>query len=193
MALGTAVHDKTPKELQAQAAEDHQQVLTSALRGQIQSFQKRERRRADGVNLPAGQRHTYGGLETLLTFIPRDTLIADPAFTANTAWLLSPAEIDAENHRILAVFSTDNLLLNGYRKGADGMPPFIAIDCTYRLTAEGPGCMVVGTLSADQKWHSIAYGLVNREDQRAHTYVLSSVKAAIEAVVAERAAASLEV
>jgi hypothetical protein len=193
LALAKKLHEKTPKELQLLAAEAHRQVLTPALRGQIQSFQKRERRRGDGVNLPAGQRHTYGGLETILAYTPRETLTANPAFTTNTAWMLSPAEIDAENHRIVAVFSTDNLLLNGYRKGADGMPTFVAIDCTYRLTAEGPGCMVVGTLSADQRWHSIAYGVVSREDERAHSYVLASVKAAIEAVVAERAAAGLAV
>ena len=193
LALAAPLHEKPPKELQILAAENHQLVLTPALRGKILSFQKRERRRGDGVNLPSGQRQTYGGLETLLAFTPRETLTANPEFTSNTAWLLSPAEIDAENHRIVAVFSTDNLLLNGYRKGADGMPGFVAIDCTYRLTAEGPGCMVLGTLSADQKWHSIAYGLVSREDERAHTYVLASVKSAIETVVAERAAAGLAV
>ena len=69
------------------------------------------------------------------------------------------------------------------------MPSLVSIDCTYRLTSEGPGCMVVGTLSADQRWHSIAYGVVNREDTQAHTFVLASIKTAIEAVVAERAAA----
>ena len=55
VALRSAMHGKSLKELQALAAEQHQQVLTFALRKQIQSFVNRERRRGDGVNLPAGQ------------------------------------------------------------------------------------------------------------------------------------------
>ena len=193
LALAPHAFGKTPKELKILAATDHQQILTHSLGTKITSFQKRERQRGDGVDLPAGMRGTYGGMSTMLTFTSREDLLQLTDFTPNTAWLLSPAQVDAANQRIVAVYSTDNLLLNAYRSAASGLPCVVCIDCTYRLTAEGPGCMVIGTVSADQRWHTIAYALVNKEDTEAHSYVLASTKKAVELVVAEHSRASLPI
>jgi hypothetical protein len=186
IALAQSTFEKTPRELKMVAAREHQQVLTSSFCEKLTAFQKRERLRGDGVNLPAGMRNTYGGLNTLMDFVPREELLKTETFTTNTPWLLSPAQVDAERMRIVAVYSTDNLLLNGFRSEASGLPSVVSLDCTYRLTSEGPGCMVVGTVSADQRWHTISYSLVNKEDCEAHAYVLASTKAALERVVAER-------
>ena len=193
LALAPLSFEKTPRELKLLAARDHQQVLTPALGAQITSLQKRERLKGDGVNLPANVRSTFGGMATLMHFTPREELLKLADFTPDTAWLLAPAQVDGDLKRIIGVFSTDNLLLNGYRADDNGLPCMVSLDCTYRLTAEGPGCMVLGTVSPDQRWHTISYSLVNREDTDAHAYVLASTKAAIEVVVAERSRANLPI
>lgn len=48
--------------------------------------------------------------------------------------------------------------------------------------------MPIGTVSMDQKFHIIAYGICSHEDVLAHEYVFKQIKAAVNAVVKDRAA-----
>ena len=59
------------------------------------------------------------------------------------------------------------------------MTPFIMIDSTYRLIIEGHGCMPVGTVSVDQKFHIIAYAVTDSEDKGAHYQVIDTIYNAI--------------
>lgn len=98
-----------------------------------------------------------------------------------------------ETRRVTFSVSTENLLLNAYRQTQYGLPPFICVDTTHRLMIEGFCCMLIGTMSITQHFHTIAYAVCSHEDADAHEYVFRQVFAAIDAVVADRASKQLRV
>ena len=67
-----------------------------------------------------------------------------------------------------------------------GMAPFWSVDMAYRLMAEGHGHMNIGTVSADQKFHIIAAGVVSHENTAAHQFVFRAIKLEVERIVNKR-------
>ena len=47
--------------------------------------------------------------------------------------------------------------------------------------------MPVGTVSLNQKFHIIGYGICSHEDVKAHEYVIKTLKEEVNKVVADRA------
>lgn len=71
--------------------------------------------------------------------------------------------------RLVVVISTRNLIGNGYRACVRGCGEVqLQLDTTYRLVIEGHGTMVMGVTSLDQKFHLLAYAVVNKEDTEGH-------------------------
>lgn len=85
--------------------------------------------------------------------------------------------------RLCAVLSTEHLLLNGVRAQRDGMPLQLLIDCEYScLTkADGYATMLIGVMSLDQKFHIVAYGVLNHEDETGQQHAMSATRRAVEA------------
>ena len=63
---------------------------------------------------------------------------------------------------------------------------FLCIDTTYRIIVEGHGLMLIGTMSVNQNFHTIAYAIVSKEDEVAHTLVLATLKKGVESLFNER-------
>ena len=63
---------------------------------------------------------------------------------------------------------------------------FLCIDTTYRIIVEGHGLMLIGTMSVNQNFHTIAYAIVSKEDEVAHTWVLATLKKGVESLVNKR-------
>ena len=100
---------------------------------------------------------------------------------------------DSEEQRLVAVLSTDNLMLNPYRAMQFGMPFVLYCDCTYRLMVEGHGTMLLGVMDLSQKFHVVAYAVVTKEDTAGHAYVMKVVKKGVEDAVARYARAQRSV
>ena len=80
-----------------------------------------------------------------------------------------------DNDSLVAVLSTENLLLNEYRQRFWGDPIFLAADASYRLsvTQEGNGVFHVITTNLAQQTKSIAFGVIStHEHQKAQNSYL---------------------
>ena len=111
-------------------------------------------------------------------------LPAQDAYNEHASYLLGEPLVVPESNRVTFAVSSDNLLLNAYRQTQFGLPSYLAVDTTHRLISEGHCIMPVGTMSATQHFHKIAYGVCSHEDIEAHEYVLRQVRDAVNEVVA---------
>jgi hypothetical protein len=84
--------------------------------------------------------------------------------------LLGEIQADSTAYQLVAVFLTDNLLLNAYRQTKSGQDMFIALDTSYHYTQEKIGLMPMKTVSLTQ-------------DVAAHTFILENVKEAVKQAV----------
>ena len=109
---------------------------------------------------------------------------AQEAYNEHASYLLGEPLVVPESNRVTFAVSSDNLLLNAYRQTQFGLPSYLAVDTTHRLVSEGHCIMPVGTMSATQHFHKIAYGVCSHEDIEAHEYVLRQVRDAVNEVVA---------
>ena len=109
-----------------------------------------------------------------------------PGLTAGargpTCWSLNP---------VYQTFCLENVPLP-FTTSQYGMPTLVAIDTTHRLIVEGYNVMPVGTVSVDQKFHIIGYGICDKEDQEAHDFVVSALFAEVHRVVRARALAKIQ-
>jgi hypothetical protein len=87
---------------------------------------------------------------------------------------------------MVAVFSTENLLLNAYRQRFWGFPVFFSADASYRYTKEGMALYPIMTTNIAQQSKIIAYGLVTNENEMAQRIIFRAVKAEVERIVKER-------
>ena len=111
-------------------------------------------------------------------------LPAQDAYNEHASYLLGEPLVVPESNRVTFAVSSDNLLLNAYRQTRFGLPSYLAVDTTHRLISEGHCIMPVGTMSATQHFHKIAYGVCSHEDIEAHEHVLRQVRDAVNEVVA---------
>eukprot|EP00961_Rhodomonas_salina_P180410 2435015-Rhodomonas_salina.1 len=111
-------------------------------------------------------------------------------YSETTAYLLGKPHVCPNTRRITAAFSTDNHLCNPYRCFRQGGKQVLCCDATYRLTDdEDQGLIIISTTDIGQHCHICAWGLVNKEDQAAHSLIFLQVRDAAEAVTEARARA----
>jgi len=163
--------------------------MRKALTGLHKRFLEAQRNKV----MPEGAGGRFGGLSSVLECLEREFLIAHGTFNEHSVHVLGTPLVVPETRRVTFSLSTENLLLNAYRQTQYGLPPFICVDTTHRLMIEGFCCMLIGTMSITQHFHTIAYAVCSHEDADAHEYVFRQVFAAIDAVVADRASKQLRV
>ena len=157
------------------------------LKKQVEHYVKIERRQAKSKEMPTSLRGRYGGLVHYLNGRSKGALEEAGQFNEHVPYVLGQAVVVPEECRVTAAISTENLLLNAYRQARSGMPSFLAVDTTHRLIKEGHCCMPVGTVSLDQKFHIIGYGICSHKDIKAHEYVLHQIRSEVNRVVNDRA------
>ena len=111
----------------------------------------------------------------------------------HTGYIIGEPVIDSERQRITLAYSTENLLLNAYRQSQYGIPQLVQVDCTHRLMLEGHSCMLFGCVDTAQHFHTIGYGVCDREDCEAHTVVFRALKTKVERIVAARIEAQMPI
>ena len=130
---------------------------------------------------------TYGGLAAKLEPLQYDNVRACECFSEDSVYVVGPHYINAAEKRVAFVLSTDNMLLNAYRQSVQGLPSYLQIDTTHRLTFEKHCMMPITTAGPTQRAHVIAYGVCSSEDWCAHRFVIQNTKNGIERIVNERA------
>jgi len=187
-----------PKECRAWLRTKHPEVcpggvIPEKLKAQLTTLHETASKKASQQLMEPGQRGRYGGLVTVLQKLERPYLIEKGRFNAHTSFVLGEALVVEETERVTVAISTENLLLNAYRQSCFGLPSLICVDTTHRLIIEGHCCMLIGTMSPTQNFHTIAYGICSHEDTAAHEHVLHAVREAVNATVADRAAKKMRV
>ena len=88
---------------------------------------------------------------------------------------------------VVAVFSTEELLLNLYRQNTTGQDIHIQMDASYRYTtSRNCGYIPVKVSSLTQSGRTVAYAVVTKEDSDVHAFIVESVVTSLEAVVNRR-------
>ena len=149
-----------------------------------------------------GARGTYAAVEMFAELKTHSAMKNTGTFHEHRAFVLGDSVIKPEEDKVIVVMSTLNLLQNAIRcvqiqlsicfshlslclsllqnrQIETGMTAFVMIDSTYRVIIEGHGCMPVGTVSVDQKFHIIAYAVTDNEDRAAHYQVVKTIYDAI--------------
>jgi hypothetical protein len=150
----------------------------------IVRFQQRQRSKATG--LAHGQAESWGGIRAVAERYQKRLI---PNFTEHSTYLIG-IRCDSGTALLIAVLSTENLLLNAYRQSFWGQPLFFASDASYRLTREGYGLIPVHTVTIEQKTKTIAYAIVSNEDHKTQHFIFRVVKDEIERVVRKHQAAA---
>jgi hypothetical protein len=133
---------------------------------------------------------TYEGLNRKFESCRKEELLAGEGageFDENTFFLCGKHQcIATEGHeRVAAMFSTENLLLNIYRIMCTGVDLTFAVDTSYRYTIQGYGLMPIKIVDLSQRAHAVGYGMVSREDVRAHGFLFAQLKNECERTVEE--------
>ena len=162
-------------------------LSTSELRQIVDSRWREKKKEQDHV-VPRAQRSTHGGLQLWADAHSRQALESKGIFGHHTTYVCGKPKLDSETGLVAIAYSTENLLLNGYRQGQFGLPSILQVDCTHRLVLEGHPCMLFGTVDAAQHFHAIGYGLCSSEDEDVHSHVFRCLKKEMERIVAERSA-----
>ena len=161
---------------------------SARLRAGLERLHKRHLEQKRRSMMTEGAGDSFGGLSSILQKLERSYLESSGIFSEHSVFLLGEPLVVPETGRVTFAVSTENLLLNAYRQSCFGLPPLLAVDTTHRLmTASQYCCMLIGTSSATQHFHIIAYGICSHEDSEAHAYVFRQVFAAVDQVVADRA------
>ena len=116
-------------------------------------------------------------------------------FDEHTVYLLGNEyllDTTIKPHRILACFSSENLLLNAYRQMQYGNQVKIYVDCSYRYMVEGWGVMIVKVGAFNQKGHTVAYAMISKEDSSAQKFVFKTIKSELEKFVNEKIARNIK-
>ena len=103
-------------------------------------------------------------------------------------------ECDPKNNSLVAVLSTENLLLNAYRQMLWGLPSFFAADASYRLTEERNGVYPVITTNLAMQTKTkqamqtktIAYGIISHGHHKAQKFILGNIKAELARLIKQK-------
>lgn len=128
---------------------------------------------------------TYEGLDRKLRSYTRELLELQDDFDENTYFLCGSHVCDGTegNQRIAALFSSGNSLMNIYRFQCTGYDLSFSIDTSYRYTVQGYGLLPIKVVDLSQTGHTVAYGLVNKEDTMAHNFLLYQLKKECERTI----------
>jgi hypothetical protein len=151
----------------------------------------------NSLNLPKGvsMRSRAAVVETLEKYL-YSTLLETGGFTEDTvflcknrqgkSYLLDDGPPDSAP-RVVAVFATEELLLNLFRQISAGQDIHIQLDASYRYTTERKlGYIPVKVSSLTQTGRSVAKAVVTKEDSEVHEFIVESVIASVEEVVNRR-------
>ena len=130
--------------------------------------------------------NTYDGLREMIRLYRRHELGSSGDFNRNTLFVCGDeyiVEQDEGKERVAVLFTTENLLLNAYRQTTTGQDLTLAVDCSYRYTWQGYGLLVLKVIDFSQSAHSLAWGLVSKEDDDAHVFVFQQLVAELNNVV----------
>jgi len=98
-------------------------------------------------------------------------------------YILDPGS-EADKPFFIAVFSSEELLLNLLRQYQSGQDVHILMDASYRVsTVRRCGYIPVKVGTLTQTGRTVAYAIVTKEDGDAHKFVTDAVVTSMEAVV----------
>lgn len=128
--------------------------------------------------------NTYAGLRNVVDMYRRGEY--GDAITPNSLIVCGDRyEVNEEDghERVAVLFSTENLLLNAYRQTTTGQDMTLAVDTSYRYTWQGYGLLVIKVIDFSQTAHSVAWGLVSKEDADAHVFCFDMMLQEIQTLV----------
>jgi hypothetical protein len=157
-------------------------AVNATLKKQLKAYRKNVKKKF--IHLSTGvtprQGVTYGGIFSVLS---KYKIVGNDIHASYVLkkWM------DSATGYIVAVMSTQNLLLNGVRMfQVPGVTACLEIDCTYRLMTEGFSLAVIGTVSVDQKFHVIAYAICNHENTATFQFIMGTVRGEIDRLMSEK-------
>ena len=92
-------------------------------------------------------------------------------------------DLDCKPPKLLSLWSSENLLLNAYRKMQYGNPVKIYVDASYRYMVEKWGVLVIKVCGQNQRGRTVAYGVCSKEDGNAHEWIFKTLKKEVERLV----------
>ena len=122
---------------------------------------------------------TWGGIASAFEMYKREVITN---FNTHSVYLVA-LDINAESNSLVAILSTENMILNAYRQRFWGNPIFFAADASYRLTQEKNGVYPVITTNLAMETKTIAYGIISHEHHKAQRFILQSIKSEVERLI----------
>lgn len=158
--------------------------VSTKKRNQIMRYQQNQRVRNSVIR--PGQTRQWGGMLLACEARRKKELVAKGLFTEHSVFTLG-VKYKPDHNVFVAIFSSENLLLNAYRQASSwGQPLLVAADTSYRLTQEGNGVYPICTVSPGQQTKTIAYAILSKEHSNIQKYIFGKVKYWVEKVVAVR-------
>jgi hypothetical protein len=112
--------------------------------------------------------------------------IQDSEFDENTVYCISYV-VDTQRKYFVAVFATEESVLNLHRQQYTGQPMLLAIDASYRYTTQrNVGLFPCLTVNQSQEGRVLAYGYSNHETQETYQYIFEALKRESTRVLKDR-------
>jgi hypothetical protein len=187
---------KTPGEFERLLAKKLNDTTFFEQKKAKQGFE-RTKYRQNREGLPSGVAYnSRAAVEAILQLYLYSTVSQKTDFTDDKAflcqnlfgesYLLDDGDDDSVP-RVVAVFATEELLLNLFRQFKSGQGTHVQLDASYRYTTESKlGYIPVKVASLTQTGRSVAKAVVTREDSEVHAFITESVKASMERVLNQR-------
>jgi hypothetical protein len=186
----------TPGEFERSFAGKMTATCHSVQEKATEGFKRTKYRESRQGLIPGVHLRSRAAVEATLQQYLYSTLSQSSDFTDDTAFLCQNRRGDSyllddgdDNSvpRLVAVFATEELLLNLYRQFMSGQGIHIQLDASYRYTTERKlGYIPVKVSSLTQTGRSVAKAVVTREDSEVHAFIVESVKVSMEHVVNRR-------
>lgn len=186
---------KRPSEYIVHLATIPEASMSRKEQSQAKSFQSRQKKKIYTGYLPTEVNpNSYGAVVSTLDQLHLDVVSAAGAgFTKHTGFLCTTHNDDyisidnqdcEEGNRVVAVISTQNLLLNAYRATMQGGPTAIHVDASQRYhKSDWLFYLPVSVTSMNQSCHIVAYALTTSEDWTAQKFIIHAVKYRVERIV----------
>jgi hypothetical protein len=126
---------------------------------------------------------TWGGIASAFDLYMLRKHIVN--FSIHSAYFIG-IDIDAEQSSLVAVLSTENMILNECRQPFWGYLIFIAADASYQLTQEKNGVYPVITTNLTMETKTIAIGLTSHKHHKAQRIMLGAIKSEMERIVRDK-------
>jgi hypothetical protein len=171
-----AIFNEKPSQLMDRACVAGARLITKETR-RIVRLQEHERNKTREIRRAA----TWGAMYTALQSYERDRITN---FDHHSVFLLG-VDFDPDTNRLVAILSTENLLLNAYRQRHWGFPIFFNGDSSWRYTKERIGLYPILTTNIGQNGKTIAYALISHETREVKEFIFRIVREGVERIVNE--------